>query len=248
MNIATVQSKGGVTKSTIASNLSVWLHQKGHAVACVDLDGGEAANRTFTTTIAQSEPTLPLFKADTAADVRQLLPQLAEQFHFIVADAPGGFAHTHSTNLELLRHTDFALIPVTPRFGDISPLSVVEEVIDEARKINPLLEARVIINCVDGRTKTGRDPEGIIETIESVVPNLRVMRQTIRVDFGAFEYADQNGSVVVKGPRSNGRDDLNSLFGELLSDMILSINQQGQRIASRTQTMEEDDGRKAVHG
>ena len=88
MNIATVQSKGGVTKSTIASNLSVWLHQKGHVVACVDLDGGEAANRTFSTTIAQSEPTLPLFKADTAADVRQLLPELAEQFHFIVADAP----------------------------------------------------------------------------------------------------------------------------------------------------------------
>ena len=165
-----------------------------------------------------------------------------------MADAPGGFQHTAETNLELLKHTDFALVPVTPEFGDIVPLAVVEKVILEAREANPLLEARVIVNRVDARTRSGRDLEGTIENIKAIAPRLRVMRHSIRVDIGAFETAAQNGTVVVQGSRSNGREDLNALFAELLSDMIVSMNQQDHRIASRTDTKEKQYGKKTVHG
>ncbi|MDC0935220.1 ParA family protein [Pirellulales bacterium] len=248
MNISTVQSKGGVNKSAIAANLSVWLHQKGHLVACVDLDGGEFANQSLTTAVGQAAPEIPIFRADTAADVAALFPSLAQDFHFIIADAPGGFQHTAETNLELLRHTDFALIPVTPQFGNISPLPVVERVIGDARRDNPLLEARVVVSSVDGRTRAGKDIAGTLKTIEALTPNIPVMRQTVRVDVGAFETAAQNGTVVVSGPRSNARDDYDSLFGELLSDMLVSIHRQDQRQAPRTKNREEEHAQEAVHG
>jgi cellulose biosynthesis protein BcsQ len=153
-----------------------------------------------------------------------LVADLAEQFHFTVIDAPGGFQTTAQTNLELLKHTDFALVPVKLDFDDIEPLSVVEEVIAEARRVNPILQARVIINCLDLRTKTAKQLDKTVETIHAVAPSLRVMKQAIRVDRNAFQSARLNGSVVIQGPRSAARDDLESLFAELLSDMVACFN------------------------
>ena len=75
---------------------------------------------------------------------------------------------------------------------------------------------------------------------------MRVMRQTVRVDLTAFERAAKSLTVVVKGPRSAAREDLNALFTELLSDMIVSINLQDQRI--RTQITEAQHDKAAVHG
>ncbi len=231
MNIAFAHSKGGVTKSALASNLSVWLHQKGHNVAAIDLDAGEYGNNSLTTSVGQADPAIPVYQPEEPEALRELLPQLAEQFHFTVADAPGGFKSTAETNIELLKHSDFVLIPVKPEFDAIEPLTVVETVINQARIENPLLEARVIVNCLDGRTRTGRDPQSVVDLIHSICPNLQVMNQMIRIDSSAFQTARINGSVVVQGSRSPAQEDLNSLFAELLSDMIVSINQHSQQIA-----------------
>ena len=248
MNISLVHSKGGVTKSSIAANLCVWLAGKGHDVVAVDLDCGQYGNKSLSTAVGQAAPDVPVHSADSREGLSKLLLHLSEQFHFTVADAPGGFQTTAETNLELLKHTDFALVPVKPNFDDIEPHAVVNQVVEEARISNPLLEARVIINCIDLRTKAGKDIRGTVEAIRSVAPTLQVMKQTIRIDRAAFETARLNGTVVVQGTRSPANDDLNSLFAELLSDMVVSINRHDQRlVAADTMTQEERDEAKAVH-
>lgn len=229
MNIAFAHSKGGVTKSAVASNLCVWLHRKGHNVAAIDLDAGEHGNKSLTTSVGQADPEIPVYQPEGPAELRELLPKLAEEFHFTVADAPGGFQSTAETNIELLKHSDFVLIPVKPEFDAIEPLSIVEDIIAAARRENPVLEARVIVNCLDGRTRIGKDPQGIVKLIHSICPELRVMQQMVRVDASAFQTARINGSVVVQGNRSPAQQDLNSLFAELLSDMIVSINRHSQQ-------------------
>ena len=246
MNITFAHTKGGVTKSALASNLAVWLCQRGHAIAAVDLDAGQYGNKTFTTVVRQAEPKIPIYQPTTPRELRQLLPQLAKEVHFTVADAPGGFQTTAKANLELLRHTDFVLIPVKPDFDDIEPLSVVEEVVLEARKENPLLEARVVINCLDGRTKTARHLGTTIESIHSIAPTLSVMTQTIRIDRNAFQTARLNGTVVVQGGRSGAREDLHLLFAELLSDMIVSINRHSKQPV--TKNFKENYEAKTVNG
>jgi len=232
MNIAFVHSKGGVTKSAIAGNLCVWLHMKGHKVAAIDLDAGEHGNKTLTTSVGQAAPEVTIFQPEGPAELRELMPQLAEQFHFTVADAPGGFQSTAQTNIELLKHSDYVLIPVKPEFDAIEPLVVVEKIVAEALLENPLLEARVIVNCLDGRTRIGRDPQSIVDMIHSICPDLRVMQQKIRIDSSAFQSARINGTVVVQGNRSPAQEDLNGLFAELMSDMIVAINQHSGQLAS----------------
>ncbi|TWU21363.1 ParA family protein [Bythopirellula polymerisocia] len=230
MNITFAHSKGGVTKSALASNLCVWLHRKGHEVAAIDLDAGAYGNKSLTTSVGQAVPEIPIYQPADSKELRVLLPKLAEQFQFTVADAPGGFQSTAQTNIELLKHSDFVLIPVKPEFDAIEPLSVVQQIIEEARLENPLLEARVIINCLDGRTKTGRDPQSIVELIHAICPKLQLMNQKVRIDSSAFQTARINGSVVVEGGRSHAHEDLNALFAELLTDMVVTIGGHSQRL------------------
>ena len=229
MNISLAHTKGGVTKSSIATNLTVWLHEKGHRVAAIDLDAGKYGNKSLTTIVRQAAPEVPVYQPQTPLALRKLMPELAREFDFTVADAPGGFQTTAATNLELLRHTDFVLVPVKPDFDDIEPLSVVAEVIAEAKQENPLLEGRVLINCLDGRTRSARDIRSTVETIGAIAPSLRVLSQTVRIDRNAFQTARLNGTVVVQGGRSNARDDLHALFAELLTDMVVTINGHSQR-------------------
>jgi len=247
MNISLVHSKGGVTKSSIAANLCVWLAEKGHKVAAIDLDAGQYGNKSLSTAVGQAAPEIPVHSSESREELQVILRQLSEQFHFTVADAPGGFQTTAETNLELLKHTDFALVPVKPNFDDIEPLAVVDQVVHEARITNPLLEARVVVNCVDLRTRAGRDIQSTIDAIRSVAPSLQVMKQTIRIDRAAFESARLNGTVVVQGARSPAKEDLDSLFAELLSDMVVSINRQAQRFAKTKTQQEKSYEAKAVH-
>lgn len=226
MIISFAQSKGGTTKSTLAANFATWLQLKGHEVASLDLDAGEFGNQSLAAMLA--DHTANVCQPESPAHLRQLLCELTEQYPFIVADAPGGFQHTRDMNIELLRHTDFALIPVKPELGDIEPLLVVEQIVDEAKKTNPFLEARGVVNCVDARTIEGRDLPTTLNNIKAVAPNLPVMKQTIGVN-RAFEKARRNGTIVVAGPRSAASNDLEALFAELLSDMIVSINNQETR-------------------
>lgn len=214
-------------------------------MAAIDLDAGKYGNKSLTTIVRQAAPDVPVYQPETPHALRQLMPELAEKFHFSVADAPGGFQTTSETNLELLRHTDFVLVPVKPDFDDIEPLSVVAEVIQEAKAQNPLLEGRVIINCLDGRTRSARDIQSTVCSIGEIAPALKVMSQTIRIDRNAFQTARLNGTVVVQGGRSNARDDLHALFAELLTDMVVTIKRHSERSTFSKETPHEAN---AVHG
>ena len=117
----------------------------------------------------------------------------------------------------------------------------------EARKENPLLEARVVINCLDGRTKTARHLGTTIESIHAIAPTLGVMTQTIRIDRNAF--SKQLGLTVRSWSKAVARvprEDLHLLFAELLSDMIVSINRHSKQPV--TKTPKEEYEAKTVNG
>lgn len=220
MNITLAHTKGGVTKSSIATNLAVWLFDQGHSVAAIDLDAGRFGNQTLTTVLSQAEPQIPVHQPEGPDALSRLLAKLSESFDFVVADAPGGFQQTAETNLRLLRHTDYVLVPVKPDFDDIEPLSAVAEVVAEAQRTNTLLQARVLLNCLDGRTQAAKDLAGTWATIQAVAPTLGVLRQPVRIDRPAFQSARLAGSVVVRRSRSTACHDLHDLFTELLGDVV----------------------------
>lgn len=104
MIIASVNSKGGVGKSTLSGNLAVWIHEHGKRVAFADCDTQSSCSEWLT----ESFPDISVVRLATSDEIVDELPVLAEEFDYVVADGPGS---QNDVSRSLLLRADLAIIP-----------------------------------------------------------------------------------------------------------------------------------------
>ena len=109
--IVIANPKGGVGKSTLATNLAGWLARQGHAVMLGDVDRQQSARQW----LALRPPSMPAIRGwDVAADAIVRPPKGTTH---VVLDTPAGL---HGKRLEaVLRIADRVLIPLQPSLFDI---------------------------------------------------------------------------------------------------------------------------------
>ncbi len=104
--------KGGVGKSTLATNLAGWVARAGHAVALGDLDRQQSA-RTW---LALRPPALPVIQALDVVDGKLL--RAPKGVTHLVLDTPAGL---HGKRLELvLKIADRIVVPLQPSPFDLA--------------------------------------------------------------------------------------------------------------------------------
>ena len=104
MIIVVANSKGGVGKSTLAVHLAVWLHEQGHSVTLADCDMQQSSSEWA----KEAAPDLKTVRLSSPEEILDLLPQLAQETDYVVADGPG--SNTETSRALLLR-ADLALVP-----------------------------------------------------------------------------------------------------------------------------------------
>jgi chromosome partitioning protein len=109
--IVIANPKGGVGKSTLATNLAGWLARQGHAVMLGDVDRQQSARQW----LALRPPALPTIRGwDLAGDDIARPPKGSTH---VVLDTPAGL---HGKRLEaVLRIADRVLVPLQPSLFDI---------------------------------------------------------------------------------------------------------------------------------
>jgi chromosome partitioning protein len=110
--IVVANPKGGVGKSTLATNLAGWLAHAGHAVMLGDVDRQQSARQW----LALRPPELPAIRGwDVAGDDIVRPPKGTTH---VVLDTPAGL---HGKRLDaVLRIADRVLIPLQPSLFDIN--------------------------------------------------------------------------------------------------------------------------------
>lgn len=112
MFIALTNSKGGTSKSTIASHLAIWLFDLGFRVAFIDTD----EQRTSARWLKAAEPEIPLIVATDVDAIRKAKSTLQATSDFVIADSPGsGGDASHSVALL----ADLVLVPLQPSKPDL---------------------------------------------------------------------------------------------------------------------------------
>lgn len=127
--------KGGTGKTTISTNLAVWLSQRGADVLLVDADEQESAS-DFTawrdeTKKGQIGYTLVQLNGPT---VRRQIEQLRPKYDHIVIDTGGRDTASQRAALFV---SDVYLIPFAPRSYEIWTLSKVQSLLGEIQGSRP---------------------------------------------------------------------------------------------------------------
>lgn len=141
--------KGGSGKTTIATNLTVFLLQQGRDVLLVDADDQESAT-DFTSFRHQSlagELGYTAVKL-TGRELHASVTRLATKYDDIVIDT-GGRDTVSQRSALTVSHT--YLVPFAPRSLDIWTLRKVENLLEEVLPFNSGLRCLTFINKADAR-------------------------------------------------------------------------------------------------
>ncbi|RDC58784.1 AAA family ATPase [Adhaeribacter pallidiroseus] len=203
--------KGGTGKTTVATNLVVWLAKKGKDVLLVDADEQESATdfTTFREDTLQGEIGYTAVKL-TGSGLHTQITKLKSKYDHIVIDSGG--RDTVSQRAALVS-SDIVLIPFQPRSFDFWTITKVQNLLSEIRAVKPVeLKAFVFLNRADVRSADNRDAAEALSQTEGI--NFINMQLGNRKAFA--NAAGQGLSVIeLNPPDEKANTELNALFTEL---------------------------------
>ena len=198
MILAVGNVKGGVGKTTLAINLAIAWALQGRDVLLID--GDEQATAMSFTELRTSTRGEAGYTAVAlyGAAIRTQVRQLASKYDRIIIDVGGRDTGSLRAALTVAH---IVLIPVQPRSFDLWGVDQTTELIIEAREINELLRAVVVLNAADPQ---GRDNEEAAVLLRAnpaleLVPEVIIRRK-------AFPNAASEGLSVIeyKDPKARG--------------------------------------------
>ncbi len=158
MKIATVNTKGGVGKTTTAVYLAAGLHCTGRTLL-VDADRQQSATRWSET--EDWPPDLPVV-ARASADLHRHLPSLGAGFDHVIVDTPPG-------DLGVIRSAvmavDMVIVPVAPTGLDVDRMRPTWDLLTEIEPVHPSLVVGVLLTKVRARTLSARGVREVLAQI-----------------------------------------------------------------------------------
>lgn len=146
-SIALASLKGGCGKSTLAFNLAAGLCRSDR-VGLVDADPQGAARHWLDWSGERAAGDLPLPEVYAASDdPLGVLARAMRRHARVVVDCPPSLGM--DVTGRILERVDLVLIPVLPSPLDLWAGASTVETVRQARKLNPKLQARLLLNQVE---------------------------------------------------------------------------------------------------
>ncbi len=201
--------KGGSGKTTIATNLTVFLASQGRDVLLVDADDQESAT-DFASIRAESGKTDITAITLLSKAVYDQIPKLKTKYQDIVIDTGGRDTDTQRYALLM---SDIFLVPFIPRSVDIWTLQKVEQLITEAKIPNSALFAYSFLNRADVQGKDNGEASEVLTNsnafvfLDKVVRNRKAFANAMTVGLGVQELKPADDKAI---------QEMTALFTEIL--------------------------------
>lgn len=198
--ICVANRKGGVGKTTLATNLAVALNNKGKSIL-IDADEQQSAFKW-----ANQRNDVECITVHS--DLLEQLEQLDKKYEYILIDVAG---RDSTIFREALLVSDTLIVPTQPSLLDLEVLTYMQEKVKTARKTNENLNAYVLINRAAVRTTELKDAIEFIAHFDQFT-----LLKTVLFERKQFRDAIVESKSVTEMKASKAKDELNQLIIELL--------------------------------
>lgn len=190
--------KGGSGKTTIATNLAVYLANEGRDVLLVDADDQESASDFAAIRADGNKTNITTIKL-LSKGVFDQVPQLKKKYAEIIIDTGGRDTDTQRYALLMC---DLFLVPFVPRSVDIWTLQKVEQLITEAQIPNPKMKAYCFLNRADIQGKDNQDAASVLEQSASfellpeIIRNRKAFANAMSLGLGVGELKPSDEKAI----------------------------------------------------
>ncbi len=194
--------KGGCGKSTTAVNICAFLAKNGHDVVLVDADRQcTAANWAMD---RSGNKNLPVVHCVQKYDnIRETLLDLDKRYEYVVVDAAGRDSRELRTGMTA---ATLLLVPFRPSQPDLDTLPNLQEIITQAKDLNPDLKVYGLItmaptNPVIHETEEAREylqdyPE--IQLLNTILRDRKIYLDAMSDGMGVVEMGNQKATEEIE--------------------------------------------------
>ena len=198
--ICVANRKGGVGKTTLATNLAVALNTKGKSIL-IDADEQQSAFKW-----ANQREDIECITVHS--DLLEKLEKLDKEYEYILIDVAG---RDSTIFREALLVSDTLIVPTQPSLLDLQVLDYMQEKVKTAKQTNENLKAYVLINRAAVRTTELKDAIEFIAEFDQFK-----LLKTVLFERKQFRDAIVESKSVTEMNASKAKDELNQLIIELL--------------------------------
>lgn len=207
--IGFVQLKGGVGRSTLATNLAGTLAES-TKVALIDCDAPQYTCSHWLQKrreLYDIDEQLDLFQPATYRALLKLIHELKAKYDYIVIDCPprlDGFSRV------TLMKADLVLLPLGSSAAELWSVEAMLPLLNESTKLNPALNAKIVWNRFRSYTKSAKESAAIAKR-QLKLPEIR-QKLGLRV---AYSDAMADGLTVHETNDKNARVEIWSLSSSI---------------------------------
>lgn len=212
MKIAITNLKGGVGKTTIATNLAASFNQRGKKVCIVDTDLNQHSSMEWASNRGEERPHVSVFGI-MGGQLSSEIKQLKDQFEYVILD---GTPHVSELAKRTMIVADLVIIPISPSIYDFRAFEAFLEHLEEVNRNREeygleRAKALVVMNRMNERSKIGHQILAAVQHYDVQIMDTRLVNRTAYADTAT------DGIGVVEGKDPKARDEFNRFTDEIES-------------------------------
>jgi chromosome partitioning protein len=207
MIILISNQKGGVGKSTIATNFSAVLAQQGKDVLILDADRQLSASRWAHERKLTQDKAPKIVCVQQSGSIDDVLEDLAKRYEYVIVDAAGRDSEEMRSALSVC---DIALFPFRPSQLDLDTLPTMDALVRQFRRVNPKIVANAVLSIAPTNTKIKEIEQSImaiggcseIALLDTIIHDRKIYRDAYSEGLGVVEMSGRSDSEIASRKES----------------------------------------------